>query len=540
MLKIIKSAPNVTDLFVSLNVWSADNVSGLCRGLPLMDPTRFVLYDSQYRGILNKNSQLLLDTVSQCIKQWKNLNVFESPYSNMSNYMPLSIASALSNAPNLKILVIPTLMFISGPSERLQLVAKSMSLQSIQFKRTTGRKFSPGFYAGCHITHPSLPGLFKIPDDDPTIFPPNPTDPKPSSIQFSTTSVTENIWKRILYFAMALDVENKKARLGIVLVSKMFAKLALPYLFETFVFRTSYAFESFAVRSGANSSIGPQVRTIYLAINTKRNIELRPILSRTKLVNIIGLTDFNITPKAFSDLGKLAGPTLVRLEGVEVAKASKVEKPSLFSLFPHVRSLSAAFKPPFDATPASIPSGALASLEELTLSSFDDSLMTVLSHMDLLALRHATFPNQYAGVDSFLAKHGGKLLTLTVSVQCTPRTKLFDICPSIVDLTVNCGKDVPRSHNFTSASNHMALETITFKTDRRQRGVDRKWATLFQGLSVRTFPALRQISVPCIRWPTTEHDISKSLWVKWAEGLLDSNVKLVDGKGVGWRRRLKK
>jgi hypothetical protein len=78
MSKIIKAAPNVTDVFLSLNIWSADNVSGLCRGLPTMNPTRLVIYDPPYRhaGSTNKNSQHLLDTVIQCIKQWKNLVCF--------------------------------------------------------------------------------------------------------------------------------------------------------------------------------------------------------------------------------------------------------------------------------------------------------------------------------------------------------------------------------------------------------------------------------------------------------------------------------
>jgi hypothetical protein len=74
MLKIIQRAPNVTDLVLSINIWSADNVSGLTRGLPLMNPTRVVLFDTPYHGTRNKNSQIILETVKQCITQeWKHL-----------------------------------------------------------------------------------------------------------------------------------------------------------------------------------------------------------------------------------------------------------------------------------------------------------------------------------------------------------------------------------------------------------------------------------------------------------------------------------
>ncbi|KAJ6447344.1 hypothetical protein C8R47DRAFT_1274525 [Mycena vitilis] len=151
--------------------------------------------------------------------------------------------------------------------------------------------------------------------------------------------------------------------------------------------------------------------------------------------------------------------------------------------------------------------------------------MKILSQMDLLVLRHAAFHDdlRHSGVSSglraFLIKHGSKLL----------------------DLTVLCGKSVPSSALYSySGPNTLALETITFKLEGRMRGAEKKWTTFFDRFNINTFPALRQISNPCIRWPTTEHDIAKSSWVRWAEDLLDHNVKLIDGKGVGWRRRLKK
>jgi hypothetical protein len=48
------------------------------------------------------------------------------------------------------------------------------------------------------------------------------------SVQFSTESVTDEIWKRVLRFALAVDDEHKMARepvsrVGILLVSKKFA-----------------------------------------------------------------------------------------------------------------------------------------------------------------------------------------------------------------------------------------------------------------------------------------------------------------------------
>jgi hypothetical protein len=127
-----------------------------------------------------------------------------------------------------------------------------------------------------------------------------------------------------------------------------------------------------------NASLGPQVRSLYL--DTYSHLDLRAIIPRTKLVNLIGLSPCSVTPKIFSDLGKYSGSTLVRLEGVQIAKGAKVEKASMFSLFRRIRSLSVGFKSMFNTS--SIPTDALATLEELTLLSFDETLITVFSHME--------------------------------------------------------------------------------------------------------------------------------------------------------------
>jgi hypothetical protein len=72
LYSIIKSAPNVTDLFVSLEIWSSDSVSGLCRGLPKMNPTRVILHDPPKR-IFNSLVDKLFDVLCECVKSWERL-----------------------------------------------------------------------------------------------------------------------------------------------------------------------------------------------------------------------------------------------------------------------------------------------------------------------------------------------------------------------------------------------------------------------------------------------------------------------------------
>ncbi|KAJ7645635.1 hypothetical protein DFH06DRAFT_1212001 [Mycena polygramma] len=544
ILKIIKAAPNVTDLFVSTTIWSADNVSGLAKGLPLLDPARVVLFADTYNVSRNKNSQIVLDTVKQCLlKEWKNLTIVElSDF--LTGTLP-ELLSSLREAPALETLVIPATRYFNHYHD---VISRISSLKTLQFKKSS-RSYSYTSIeeaTSAALKYPNLRRLIKVPNfpnNEPALGR-NPTPPpfSPKPLQYSTESVPEEIWNRIVSFAMTLDVENPdykpKPRLGIVLVSKKFARLALPYLKETLVFPTPFAFEDAMSRLRDDPS---QVRSLYF--HTTASMNLRSALSMP-LVNIIGLIPLAVTLKNFGDLAKKCGSTLVRLEGLQVAKSARLEDPALLSLFTSLRSFSVGFKASFSSS-SPVPSGALAALEQLTLTNCELSFMKILSQMDLPVLRHAAFHDdlRHTGVSSglraFLIKHGSKLRTLTVAGT----QNVVNLCPGIVDLTVLCGKSVRISSSGLysySGPNTLALETITFKLEGRMRGAEKKWATFFDPLNISTFPALRQISNPCIRWPTTEHDIAKSSWVRWAEDLLDHNVKLIDGKGVGWRRRLKK
>ena len=70
---IIKAAPNLTDLFLSLEIWSADSISGLSRGLPKINPTRVILQDPLHGGT-TALIDILFELVCECIKSsWKQL-----------------------------------------------------------------------------------------------------------------------------------------------------------------------------------------------------------------------------------------------------------------------------------------------------------------------------------------------------------------------------------------------------------------------------------------------------------------------------------
>ncbi|KAF7348386.1 F-box domain-containing protein [Mycena sanguinolenta] len=463
MLNIIKTAPNVKDMVVSINIWSTDNVSGLVRGLPTMNLTRVIMFDTRSYISRNKNSQAVLDTLKQCIEQhWKQLAVFELPQgSYYSGRALIAIASALSVAPALKVVVIPAApLYDATPPQYLSLIAKESTTTAYRVP-AAGRSQSSSF---CFFIMPSFQSLESAwasqnPGDALSVSR-SPT-PTPSSsklqLQYSTESVPEEIWDRILHFAMARDPKNRETQpRRLWLVSKKFARLSLPYLKESPVIRTPFQYDDFIERLKSDSSLRSQVRTLYFDTNTA--LDLRPVFGVPFLVNIIGLFPVDVTLKVFSDLAKHRGSTLVRLEGVNVAKSSNLGDTAVFSKFTNIRSLAMGFKASF-ASCTSVPSSALDTLEQLKLTNFDPSLMAIFCQMDLPAIRCASFPSENAGLGPFLTKHGAKLQTLTIVLGTHRLLRLFDACPAVVDLTViytEC------ELLFESSP---SLETITFTTD---------------------------------------------------------------------------
>ncbi|KAF7340381.1 hypothetical protein MVEN_01957600 [Mycena venus] len=116
---ILESAPNITDLFLSLFIWESDDVRGLCSGLPLISPRRVILRDgveaftiSNLEGPReNRQIDQLFDTLVALIPKWDKLQTFDFPYiarrdeENALDVRAKALASALEKSQSLKILI---------------------------------------------------------------------------------------------------------------------------------------------------------------------------------------------------------------------------------------------------------------------------------------------------------------------------------------------------------------------------------------------------------------------------------------------------
>ncbi|KAJ7753921.1 hypothetical protein DFH07DRAFT_744162 [Mycena maculata] len=97
---VLKHAPNITDLFLTLRIGGSDSVRGLCSGLALINPRCVIVVDADGWHVKpkeNKQVTQLFDSLLDLIPKWDNL-VRDSP-------SPYSKPSTHHNAENLRISV---------------------------------------------------------------------------------------------------------------------------------------------------------------------------------------------------------------------------------------------------------------------------------------------------------------------------------------------------------------------------------------------------------------------------------------------------
>ncbi|KAJ7294077.1 hypothetical protein C8J57DRAFT_1043550 [Mycena rebaudengoi] len=71
MYTILASSPNLTDLFLSFDVFASDSTAALCKGLTLINPTRLIMHDSHPKQ--NKMVEALVDELTRLIPKWRHL-----------------------------------------------------------------------------------------------------------------------------------------------------------------------------------------------------------------------------------------------------------------------------------------------------------------------------------------------------------------------------------------------------------------------------------------------------------------------------------
>ncbi|KAJ7119098.1 hypothetical protein C8R44DRAFT_982766 [Mycena epipterygia] len=569
---ILKCSPNISDLFISLEIWSSDSTVGLCKGLSLINPTRVILRDAEHKRLENKMLSNLNEALTKAIPKWDHLRIFDLPYtsSHLNN-----IVEALAKSRRLQTLLIPTVR----DAEWAYSTFKECPLETIQIKRVNRMRHV--FYSNPEDNwEPKLKALVKFPEI-PVVAPKSDGMDAiiPSSNPFFipmngvAEEVQEVVWKRVLYFAMSLpelemgvEVKRVPPRQPLILVSKTFYRLGLPHFYVHVNLKTYIATSKLVAVLQEKPFLGPQVRTICGDMESIQPPEdgqsVEALLSLTTgLVRFEGwslIKDFDMhriafmlpmeTPiswAAFEVLADSSGSTLQefskRISGHQEASAA------IFNDFTQLRCLDWKCETTFDCSLQDASYNALSNLEELRIWSPHPSFFTVLTQMKLSSLqRLRLLGDNITEFDAFLEVHGSKLASLDIPCGIMRRSQggIFDLCRNMSCITIlidpTC-EDPPEAQYFCPRAAHGSLEKIKFHMRywSRDKGRIAKWKTLFVTFKPKHFPNLRTIEVKGCKWPTTEREIAKSYWVQWAENLLKHNVNLVNEKGQKWRRRLK-
>ncbi|KAJ7602506.1 hypothetical protein DFH06DRAFT_1488683 [Mycena polygramma] len=537
MFKILQSSKNITDLFLTLEIASSDNACGLIRGLPLVDPVRVIVMSSQ--------NGKLAQALEKSIPTWKKLAVLEVAH---RDYWREELSEAVRQAPNLSTLIVRDDKYeLDDVPKYMRAIAANPSLKHIR------------------IVPPMLPGpcrqdfvdevrkdakLSALLDLEESILP---LTPFVYPARLSANPIQEDaIWSRVLYFAINSDTRWWAGPLAPLLVCKTFARLGVPHLYTNPTLRSTKALDSFALQLEQRPALGRSVRCLSLKLFGelgvfKSVVEHTPVLTELHRVETFREGCQPITWRVFTDLGKLRG-TILRSFNFPVSKTSSAADPGLFALFPEMREFVWDSKTVFKTGPKLIPADTFSLLVSLTINTFEASFVDVLSHMELPALRTMAFPPNAVGGVGFFERHGAKLRELTVSVQqlADPKLLIWRNCPLMTVLGVACDqKHSAGPSDFKTANTHAHVERIVFRTPQYFHVKYKHSQDLYQLCSstawAKPFPQLREIEHPCCEWPTTEREISKNEWVRWAELLRkrSETIHLVGPERVHWVPRLK-
>jgi hypothetical protein len=93
MRTIITSAPNITDLCISLDIRSSDSVKGLCSSLSFINPRCVVVLDA-HEARNNAPLKELVTKINSCLKTWTNM--ISALYVHSSNAAEVDTTSILA------------------------------------------------------------------------------------------------------------------------------------------------------------------------------------------------------------------------------------------------------------------------------------------------------------------------------------------------------------------------------------------------------------------------------------------------------------
>ncbi|KAJ6563342.1 hypothetical protein DFH09DRAFT_1158971 [Mycena vulgaris] len=573
MRGILNCAPGITDLCISLHLRAADSASGLVLGLPGINPRRIILHDDVTALLNNKSVVQLMQALGICAHKWTNLTTIVLPYRDSSATVRADFVKTICSSPTVKTVSVPAMVTIDHIPPHFFDIASNPSVETIQIGSPAER-----IIKAVHDeidTNPRLKSVLKWAPDwtfstRPTRKVPilQPTEPSFSPMPSTPAAIADAVWTRVLFFAMIAQEHmehplhvldqykyNQKVnakRLTFLSVSKTFLRLGLPLLYGYPLFADRYRGRGFSARLKADPSLGMHLHEmvtrkgmLFGMYTASDDFDMLPIVSCCpNLTHLIGEDAIPMQWDAFVALAQTAGGTLVEFTGynIIVDAGSATRSGDIFAHFTALCFLRWSSNVSLSAGDVEASASGLAALEVLEVDSC--LIFPVAKIFALPKLRRLVVNCPTVDYAPFLKKHGHKITELSVRNPAVDKSSFVALCPNLKNMTLRLGEhhtDGLNSFQLVHPQKHLSLEKVVIHKHPKRLKADeeKEWAEFIAAVDASHFPALKEIRCDTCKWPTTEHAIGKSFWVKGAEALLERGIKLTDKDAVAWRPRLK-
>nr|GAT58163.1 predicted protein [Mycena chlorophos] len=557
METILRLSPNISDIFLTFEVYSPDTTEGLCAGLKHINPTRLILAERELKVLMNKMVLGLIKEVLRVIKEdWDRLRFFHPPNDWNCPERRVAFVAACKAAGKLETVVVADVDSALGSRD----VFEGCSLEEIVIKEPVLKNHSQlprlmnAFGAGKpHLKYTLVPEqntLSIAPSLNPFFVP----------LGDAPKDVQDAIWSRILYWTMGVhdgphwqggyrSLRTRKTDL--LCVSRQFHRVGLPHFYAHTTVRSNTHFAKLAQVMRQHPAVAPFSQSVsanpYFNDRTPGDEDAALLLfSQSLSIRELHLDhrsphsrhssspSLPISWLAFTALAQYSASSLTRCF-VEI-RCLDSDPPVSPSAFEHLTTLDTLHwsSPASVKFAGAIDPKALPGLRELRVCLADVSFYQMLSCVELPSLSKLVYYDQAEAAlpsPDFWAAHGSRLTELEVSgsrlSELSETVSILDLCPNLeVLIVVWISIPYPEHLDGTLSPTEPAASLAQLKLTATpfnylEKPVLSQWGELFAQLSATSLPALREVAMTSVNWPTTERDISKNSWVRIAEKLLE-------------------
>ncbi|TDL29975.1 hypothetical protein BD410DRAFT_893169 [Rickenella mellea] len=564
----IAAAPNIRELFVTLDLWSSDSPSGLCSVLSGMSPCR-VIITHHYYELQNAKAVQLWDSLSVSVDKWSHMETLE--YHSPSEKF-LDLFSYIHTMPSVKHIVLKDFDILV-----LTHLASTTTLETIR------------------VTQTLLPSHQSLIDHNPRLLKllhfktKTPEEAIPTVVPFTAVvagftpltnvplHVAKSIWDLIFSFATcSYDVETMLLRsspdvfnrsptnlmstaLSLSMVSKFFHDIAKRHLFSVVHIGQAENLAAFNLILRNDDTVGPLVRVLRFTIRRKYDMVggYDYVVLPQLLPKLTGLISLHVHLDDLQQLKVLSQLTSTTIQVLELEvhltdiQLGRYELEAVdIGVLAGLKHLKCSIISPISLTRmpfliAQLPK--LTSLDTGPFTIFGGDGLDLLDGIRMPSLARLRMVEERRTSSKFLKLNGETLKILNIFE--TPSPELWTLCPQLESVTVSSSRHKhPVASLLRPPSGKPYPSLSQLRMDHKPRGTVRKPENLekrlvaitegFEDVDFSLFPNLKDVHLGGFTWPNTERDIKKTpRFSNFALCLKKWGITVYDSTGTPWRER---